>query len=102
MTSNSPLPNGRGSDRAATGRERVDSLADVGQQRHEPSPLDRVLDRALERGAVAGALPAEHLALARAELLQRRHVLVIDERRARAAFLRAEPAAVLAISPELL
>src|SRR5688572_22928943 len=79
------------------------SLADVGQKRHEPRPLHRVLHRPLERRAAAAALAAEQLALAGAHLLQRRHVLVVHERRARAALLRAETAAVLAAgSAELL
>src|SRR5262249_31946297 len=73
---------------------RNSSFADVGHQRHEARPFDGVLDRALEGGAVAAALAAEHLALAGAELLERLHVLVVHERRPRAACRRAETAAV--------
>src|SRR5262249_54008263 len=69
---------------------------------HEPGALDGVLDGALEGGAVAAALAAEELALAGAQLLERLHVLVIDERRPRAALLGAEPAAVFPSPPELL
>ena len=79
-----------------------DLLADVGQQGHEAGPLDGVLDGALEGGAVAAALAAKHLALAGAHLLQALHVLVIDECRPRATFLRAEPATVLAAATQLL
>src|SRR5579872_5222820 len=86
--------------RAGKGRSAL--LADVGQQSHEAGPLDGVLDGALEGGAVAGALAAEHLALAGAELLQGRHVFVIDEGRPRTTLFGAEPAAVLATPPELL
>src|ERR1700736_5653071 len=78
------------------------SLPDIGEQRHETGALDRVLDGALEGGAVPRALAAEHLAQGTAELLQSLHVLVIDERGARAALLGAEPAAILAVSTELL
>src|SRR3954454_18812453 len=81
---------------------RTCSLADIGHERHEAGPLDGVLDGALEGGAVAAALAAEQLALAGAQLLQGLHVLVIDERRPRAALLGAEPAAVLPTPPELL
>src|SRR5206468_6448599 len=80
---------------------RAGLFADVGQQRHEPRPLDGVLDGALEGGAVAAALAAEELALAGAEFLESRHVLVIDERGPGAAFLGAEAAAVLAAASEL-
>src|SRR5947209_20378442 len=80
----------------------ISLLADVGQQRHEARALHRVLDGALEGGAVAAALTAEHLTLAGAHLLEALHVLVIDERGAWASVLRAEPAAVLAASSELL
>src|SRR5262249_56887599 len=62
---------------------------------------DRVLDGALEGGAVAAALAAEELPLAGTHLLEALHVLVIDEGRPRAAFLRAEPAAVFAPPPGL-
>src|SRR5262249_8730703 len=72
------------------------SFPDVGHQAHEARPLDGVLDGALEGGAIAAALAAEDLALAGAELLERLHVLVVHERRPRAARRRAEPAAVLA------
>src|SRR5262249_53415412 len=78
------------------------SLADVRHQRHEARSLHSVLDRALKRGAVAAALAAEHLALTGAELLERLHVLVVDEGRPRAAFLGAEAAAILAAAPEFL
>src|SRR5262249_21148976 len=47
-------------------------------------------------------LAAEHLALDRAVLLQRRHVLVVHERRARAPVLRAETAAVPPATPQPL
>src|SRR5258707_11377673 len=71
------------------------SLADVWHQGHEAGALDGVLDGALERGAVAAALAAEDLTLAGAELFQCLHVLVIDERGARATLFRTETAAVL-------
>jgi hypothetical protein len=72
------------------------SFADVGHQRHEAGALDGVLDGALEGGAVAAALAAEQLALVGAHFLQSLHVFVIDKRGARAAFLRAKAAAILA------
>src|SRR5262245_50256310 len=86
--------------RSSTGG--AEPVADVGQERHEAGALDGILDGALEGGAVASALAGEHLTLVVAELLQRRHVLVVHERGARAALLRAEPAAVLAPGAELL
>src|SRR5262249_23752404 len=77
-------------------------LADVGHQRHEAGPLDGVLDDALGAVAVAAELAAEELARAGAELLQRLHVLVIDESRPGTTFFGAEPAAILPAPPELL
>ncbi len=77
-------------------------LADIGQQGHEAGSFDRVLDGALECGAVATALAAEHLALTGDHLLETLNVLVIDERRPRATFLRAESATVLAAATQLL
>src|SRR5438876_4692988 len=53
-------------------------LADVWHQRHKPGPLDGGATGPLKGGAVAAALAAEELALAGTELLQARHVLVID------------------------
>src|SRR4051812_41452310 len=88
---------GRG---ARTRRHRTSwegSLAHVGDQGHEPRPLDRVARRALERGAVAAALAREHLALIGAQLLQESDVLVIDIGGTRATFRGAEPAAVLPV-----
>src|SRR5205814_4885716 len=73
----------------------VSSLADVREEGHEAGPLDGVLDGPLEGGAVTAALAAKELALAGAELLEVLHVLVVDERRPRAALFGAEPAAVL-------
>src|SRR5215510_2716021 len=78
------------------------SIADVGHQRHEAGPLDGILDRALERGAVAAAFTAHHLTLHIAELLQGCHVLVVHEGGARAALLRAEAAAILPATSHLL
>src|SRR5260370_30169284 len=78
------------------------SLPDIGHQRHEACAFDRILDRALERGTIAGALAAEELALTGAKLLQRLHVLVVHERRPRTALFRAEPAAILPAPSELL
>ena len=78
------------------------SLADVRQESHESGLLDGVLDRSLERGTIAGAFAAEEFALAGAHLLEALHVLVIDERGPRAAFLRAETAPVLPTTTELL
>src|SRR3954447_11295604 len=78
------------------------SLADVGDQRHEPGALDGVAGRPLEGRAVAAPLPGEHLALVGAELLEEPDVLVIDIRRARAAFRGAEPATILPVSTEFL
>src|SRR5262249_11523269 len=77
-------------------------LAAGGQQGHEPGPLQRRGGGPLEGGAVAGALAAEQLALAGAELLEALHVLVVHERRPRAAVLRAEAAAVLAAPAQFL
>src|SRR5437879_4913021 len=77
-------------------------LADVRHQRHEAGPLDRVLDRALEGGAVAAAFTAKELALAGAHLLHALHVFIIDKRGPRAAFLGAEPAPILAATSKLL
>src|SRR5262245_12102081 len=87
---------------ADAGRSPWMLLADVRHQRHEARPLDGVLDGALEGGAVAAALAAEQLALAGAKLLERLHVLVIDEGWPRAALLCAEPAPILPSSTELL
>src|SRR5262245_46186758 len=87
---------------AATQGRCGDSLADVGHQSHEAGALDGVLNGALEGGAVSAALAAEQLALAGAQLLERLHVLVVDERRPRAALFRAEPAAVFPSPTELL
>src|SRR3954471_22083940 len=81
---------------------RAGLLADVGQQGHEAGPLDGVLDGAPEGGAVAAALAAEQLALAVAQPLQGRHVLVVHERRPRTPFLGAELAALPPAPPELL
>src|SRR5262245_31563671 len=78
------------------------SFADVRHEGHETGPLDRVLDGALEGGAVAAPLAAEELALAGAHLLETLHVLVIHERRPRAAFLRAEAASILAALAQFL
>src|SRR5262249_35114127 len=75
---------------------------DIGHQGHEAGPLDGVLHRTLEGGAVAGALAAEELALASAHLLQTGHVLVIDERRPRTTFLRAKAATIPAAPTQLL
>src|SRR5690349_10936882 len=74
------------------------SLADVGQQSHEPRPLDGIARRPLERGAVAAALARKHLALISAELLQEADVLVIDVGRAGASLGGAEAATVLAVA----
>src|SRR3990172_4269694 len=71
------------------------SLSNIRQQRHEPRPLDRRLDGALKRRAVSAPLPTEKLSLARAELFQRLHVLVIDIRRPRTPVRGAEPATAL-------
>src|SRR5207244_1619621 len=78
------------------------SLADVWHQRHEACPLDGILARPLEGGAVATALPAEELALACAQLFQRLHVLVIHEGRSRAALLGAKATPVLPAPSKLL
>src|SRR5438105_3489500 len=77
-------------------------IGDVGQQGHEAGPLDRGADRALERGAIAGALAAVELALRRAELLQRGNVFVIDEGWPWAAFPRAEAALAAAALAQFL
>src|SRR5438874_788020 len=77
-------------------------LADVGQQGHEASPLQRGGARPLKRGAIARTLAAEQLALAGAKLFHALHVLIIDESRPWAAFLRAKAAAVLAAFAEFL
>ena len=71
-------------------------LPDVRQQGHEPGPLDGPGDGPLVRRTQPAPLAAEELALARDELFHARHVLVIHERRPRAAFLGAEPAPALA------
>src|SRR5262249_39932052 len=81
---------------------RAGSLADVGQQRHEAGPLDRLLGGALESGAVAAAFAAEQLTLTCAELLKSLHVLVVHEHRPRTAFLGAKAAAVLPAPSEFL
>jgi len=83
-------------------RDRHALFPHVRHQGHEPGSLDGVLDGALEGGAVAAALAAKNLALVRAQLLERLHVLVIDERRPRTALTRAKPAAILPTSSELL
>ena len=77
-------------------------LADVGQESHIASPLDGVLDRSLEGGAVAAALAAKEFALARAHLFQTLHILVVDEGRPGAALFGAEPAAIFSASSQLL
>jgi hypothetical protein len=74
----------------------------IRHQRHKPRSLDGVLHRTLKGRTVAAALPAEDLALVRAQLFHRLHVFVIDKRRARAALTRAKPAAILSTSSKLL
>src|SRR5262245_40173288 len=81
---------------------RAEAVPDVGQQGHEAGALDGVGDGALGGGAAAGALAAEQLAHAAAHLLEQPHVLVVHERGARAARLRAEPAAAPLGAPVLL
>ena len=76
-----------------------DSLPDIRHQRHEAGPLDGVFHCSLEGGAGAAPLFAIQLALARAQLLETLHVLIIDVGRPRAAFLSAEPAAIFPPSP---
>src|SRR5437588_12427512 len=78
------------------------SLADVGHQRHEARAFDRVLDGALEGGAVAAAFAAKEFALAGAELFEALNVLVIDEHGAGTPFFGAETTAVFTASSELL
>src|SRR5947209_2461536 len=78
------------------------SLTDIRQQRHEAGALDRVLHGPLESRAIAAPLAAELLALARAHLLEALNVLIVHECRTRAAFLRAETAAVLTAFLRLL
>src|SRR5579871_4705031 len=90
----------RGHDLPRPGKREL--LADVGHQRHEAGAFDGILDGALKGGAVAAAFAAEQFALAGAELFERLHVLVINERRPRASFFGAEPAAILSAPSELL
>ena len=78
------------------------SFANVGQQAHEPRPLDGVLHGPLKGSAIAAALPAENLPLAGAQFLKPWHVLVIHVGRPRAAFFGAEPAAVFSPPPKFL
>src|ERR1017187_10396496 len=84
------------------GAKRRALFADERHQGHEPGPLDCVLHRTLERGAVARALAAEELALAGAHLLQALHVFIIDEGGTRASLFRAKSATILAATTELL
>src|SRR5208282_2455436 len=58
-------------------------LADVWQQGHEASPLDRVGHGVLADGRAAALPPADDLALAVDELLQQLKILVIDIHRPR-------------------
>src|SRR5208282_1986119 len=53
-------------------------LADVWQQGHEASPLDRVGHGVLAYGRAAALTPADDLALAVDELLQQLEILVVD------------------------
>src|SRR5205085_11043162 len=69
---------------------------------HEPGPLDGGAEGPLVGGAGAAPLAAEELALAAAHLLEVDDVLVVDEGRPRAAFLGAEPTAVLLVPAQLL
>ena len=97
-----PRGSGEGSHAAVARRSWRGLLADVGQQGHEAGALDGVLDGALEGGAVAAPLPRKHLALAGAELFERLHILVVDERRPRTPFLGAETTAIFPSPSKLL
>jgi len=77
-------------------------LTNIGEETHKPSTFDGIACRALEGRAEAAPLPAKHFTLASDKLLEVAHVLVIDERRTGAAFLRAEPASVFAVLTQLL
>jgi hypothetical protein len=76
-------------------------LTDIRQQCHEPGALNGHLDCPLKGSAIAAAFAAEELALAGAHLLEALNIFVIDKGRPRAAFLGAEPAAILPPSSEL-
>ncbi len=58
-------------------------FADIGQQGHEASSLDRIGDGVLADGRAAALPPADDLALTVDELLQQFEILVIDVHRAR-------------------
>ena len=53
--------------------------ADVGQQRHEARPLDRLRDGVLAGGVAAGFAAADDFAVAVDQLRQQVEVLVVDE-----------------------
>lgn len=75
-------------------RCRLELLADIGQQAHEPGPFDGCGDGPLVSGTEAAPFTAEQLALTGDQLFQVGNVLEIDERGARAALFSAESAAV--------
>lgn len=77
-------------------------LAHIGKEPHEPGSLDGIRGRSLKRRAEPAALATEQLTLAGNQLLQVSHVLVVDERRPRASFLRTEPAPAPAVTFEFL
>ncbi len=77
-------------------------LAHVGHQSHEASPLDGILDRALESRAVPTAFAAEKLALTGAKLLQGRHVFVINKSGPGTPLLGAKPATIFPTTTKFL
>ena len=76
-------------------------FADIGEQPHESGPLDRGAQCSLVCRAGASSLTAVQFALGGAHFLEVANILVIHERRPRAAFFRAEATAVFLISAQL-
>jgi len=89
-----------GRSQAETAADR--SLADIGEQRHEPGALHSRAGRSLKCRAAPASLPGEDLVLIGAQFLEQTDVLVIDIRRSRATVTGAKPAAILAVATKLL
>lgn len=77
-------------------------LTHIRQKAHEARAFHGIARGTLKRRAEAAPLATEHFALARDQLFEVAHVLIIDERGTGATLLRAEPAAILPVLTQLL